>query len=85
MTATTAAASDAAKAAVFVQSEAYEGTRINGPDFNNRHSLEQLLKSYETIGFQANGLARAIELIDKMVSHPRELSLSLESRVRTPP
>ncbi|GAA5833337.1 hypothetical protein JCM3766R1_005471 [Sporobolomyces carnicolor] len=66
MTATTAAASDAAKAAVFVQSEAYEGTRINGPDFNNRHSLEQLLKSYETIGFQANGLARAIELIDKM-------------------
>ncbi|GAA5874631.1 hypothetical protein JCM16303_002930 [Sporobolomyces ruberrimus] len=64
--AATSSASDAAKAAVFVQSEAYEGTKIRGPDFNQRHSLEQLLKTYETIGFQANGLARAIELIDKM-------------------
>lgn len=62
-----ASASEAAKAAVFVQSEAYEGTRIKGPDFNERHTLEQLLQSYEKIGFQANGLSRAIELIDKMV------------------
>jgi len=60
-------ASEAAKAAVFVQSEQYEGTRISGPDFNLRHSLEQLLQSYSTIGFQANGLSRAIELINKML------------------
>ncbi|GAA5820061.1 hypothetical protein JCM11251_005467 [Rhodosporidiobolus azoricus] len=64
--ASTSAAPDAAKAAVFVQSEAYDGTRIKGPDFNQPHDLDTLLKSYETIGFQANGLARAMELINKM-------------------
>lgn len=58
---------DAAKAAVFVQSEQYEGTRIKGPDFNEPQTLESLLQSYERIGFQANGLARAMELVDKMV------------------
>ncbi|GAA5875297.1 hypothetical protein JCM3774_005772 [Rhodotorula dairenensis] len=57
---------EAAKAAVFVQSEDYQGTRIQGPDFNHPHSLDDLLSSYERIGFQANGLARAIQLIDKM-------------------
>ena len=65
-------ASNDAKAAVFVKSTPYEGTRIRGPDFNLPHELEDLLKSYETIGFQANGLARAMELVNKMVSalHP---------------
>ncbi|POY74662.1 putative Deoxyhypusine synthase [Rhodotorula taiwanensis] len=57
---------EAAKAAVFVQSEDYQGTRIKGPDFNEPHSLQDLLDSYERIGFQANGLARAIQLIEKM-------------------
>lgn len=57
-----------AKAAVFVKSEDFQGTRIRGPDFNIPHELDALLKSYETIGFQANGLARAMELINKMVS-----------------
>ncbi|ORY89466.1 Deoxyhypusine synthase [Leucosporidium creatinivorum] len=55
-----------AKAAVFVKSEDFQGTRIRGPDFNIPHELDALLKSYETIGFQANGLARAMELINKM-------------------
>lgn len=55
-----------AKDAVFVQSEAYDGTRIQGPDFNLPIELQDLLGSYEKIGFQANGLARAMELIDKM-------------------
>ncbi|KAM0753384.1 Deoxyhypusine synthase [Meredithblackwellia eburnea MCA 4105] len=57
---------DSAKAAVFVQSEAYDGVRIKGPDFNIPHELDALLKSYDTIGFQATGLSRAIELVNKM-------------------
>lgn len=60
-------AAEQAKAAVFVQSEQYDGPRIRGPDFNEPHSLDDLLKSYERIGFQANGLARAMHLIEKMV------------------
>ncbi|BGP55645.1 hypothetical protein JCM8202_002111 [Rhodotorula sphaerocarpa] len=59
-------AAEQAKAAVFVQSEQYDGPRIRGPDFNEPHSLDDLLKSYERIGFQANGLARAMHLIEKM-------------------
>ncbi|UOH84296.1 deoxyhypusine synthase [Cryptococcus neoformans] len=34
---------------------------VKGPDFNKPIDLEALLKSYETIGFQATGLARAIQ------------------------
>jgi len=71
-------AADQAKANVFVQSEAYQGTRIQGPDFNEPHSLQQLLDSYQRIGFQANGLARAIELIDKMVRSPSSLPRALK-------
>ncbi|GAA5877139.1 hypothetical protein JCM3774_003312 [Rhodotorula dairenensis] len=41
---------EAAKAAVFVQCEDYQGTRIKGPDFNQPHSLQDLLNSYERIG-----------------------------------
>lgn len=62
-------ASEAAKQAIFVKSEAYEGVKISGPDFNEELSLSELLSSYGTIGFQANSLARAIEIINKMVSH----------------
>lgn len=56
-----------AKDAVFVKSEVYEGTRVKGPDFNTPMGLDELLQSYATTGFQATGLARAMELIDKMV------------------
>lgn len=60
-------ASQAAKDAIFVPSQPFEGIRIQGPDFNIPIELNDLLKSYETIGFQATGLSRAIELINKMV------------------
>lgn len=46
---------------------------VKGPDFNKPIDLEALLKSYETIGFQATGLARAIRVVDEMASfdaHP---------------
>ncbi|KAK4054432.1 Deoxyhypusine synthase [Microbotryomycetes sp. JL201] len=59
-------ASQSAKDAVFVKSEEYDGTCIHGPDFDDEHSLEELLRSYERIGFQANGLARAMHIINKM-------------------
>ncbi|OWZ70121.1 deoxyhypusine synthase [Cryptococcus neoformans] len=39
---------------------------VKGPDFNKPIDLEALLKSYETIGFQATGLARAIQVVDEM-------------------
>lgn len=60
-------ASQAAKDAIFVASESYSGTEIKGPNFNVELTLEGLLESYGRIGFQANGVSRAIELINKMV------------------
>lgn len=74
-------ASQAAKDAIFVPSQPFEGVRIQGPDFNIPIELNELLKSYETIGFQATGLARAIELINKMVSYTTHPSWDDLSRI----
>lgn len=41
---------------------------VQGPDFDTPLSLDQLLKSYERIGFQANSLGKAIDIVNKMVS-----------------
>jgi hypothetical protein len=59
-----------AQAALFVKSEdlSETGTKIRGPDFNMPHELQDLLNSYATIGFQASGLTKAIEIINRMVS-----------------
>ncbi|GBE79441.1 Deoxyhypusine synthase [Sparassis latifolia] len=39
---------------------------VEGPNFDEPMSLHQLLGSYKRIGFQANSLAKAIEIVDKM-------------------
>lgn len=50
---------------------------VEGPNFDTPLSLLQFLKSYERIGFQANSLGRAINIVNKMVS--------LAGNERTPP
>ncbi|TIA95155.1 hypothetical protein E3P94_03848 [Wallemia ichthyophaga] len=54
---------DAANAAVFVKSDPVPDSArlVQGPDFEQPQSLQGLLSAYETIGFQATGLARAVE------------------------
>ncbi|ODN87755.1 deoxyhypusine synthase [Cryptococcus wingfieldii CBS 7118] len=54
--------------AVLMPSEALpeNAVHIKGPDFNNAIDLEALLKGYETIGFQATGLSRAVQIIEEM-------------------
>jgi deoxyhypusine synthase len=41
---------------------------IVGPDLSSPVDLGALLGSYETIGFQATGLAKAIKVVEEMVS-----------------
>ncbi|KAN0066258.1 Deoxyhypusine synthase [Thecaphora frezii] len=64
------AAAAAAAAAVFVHSQPLpEGTpTINGPDFEkqNPNDLAALLCSMSTVGFQASGVSRAVEIIEQM-------------------
>ncbi len=70
MASTEPAASTAhAHGSVLMPSEALPANSIHvaGPDFNNPIDLQDLLRSYETIGFQATGLAKAIRVIDRMV------------------
>lgn len=73
---TNAASSDtnAAHASVLMPSEAIpeDALHIKGPDFNNAITLQDLLTSYEKIGFQATGLAKAIKIIEDMVRFLRQ-------------
>jgi deoxyhypusine synthase len=58
-----------ASAAVLQPSEPVSDSAISvqGPDFEKKPSLQELLKSYERIGFQASSLGRAIEIVNRMV------------------
>ena len=40
---------------------------VEGPNFDTPVSLDGLLASYTRIGFQANSLGRAIDIVNKMV------------------
>ena len=66
-----------ASAAVLKQSEPVpdEAIAVQGPNFDERLTLETLLDSYERIGFQANSLGKAINIVNKMVSAPLSLSV----------
>ncbi|KAJ8583764.1 Deoxyhypusine synthase [Rhizopogon salebrosus TDB-379] len=57
-----------ASAAVLQPSEPVSDSAISvqGPDFEKKPSLQELLKSYERIGFQASSLGRAIEIVNRM-------------------
>lgn len=59
-----------AHASVLMPSESVgpNAVHVKGPDLSKPIGLEDLLRSYETIGFQATGLARAIQVVEEMVS-----------------
>lgn len=59
------------KEAVLLPSEKTEDTNpvVKGYDFNNGVNWEELLGTYQNIGFQATNFGRAVEEINKMVKH----------------
>lgn len=58
-----------ASAAVLQPSEPIpaDAVSVEGPNFEKNLSLQDFIASYERIGFQANSLGRAIEIVNKMV------------------
>lgn len=58
-----------AEAAVLLQSVEMpeDAVLIQGPDFNKKLSLSDLMASYRTMGFQASGLGEAIDIVEQMV------------------
>ncbi|KAH7916092.1 DHS-like NAD/FAD-binding domain-containing protein [Hygrophoropsis aurantiaca] len=57
-----------ASAAVLQPSEPIPETAVSvqGPNFEQNLSLQEFLKSYERIGFQANSLGKAIDIVNRM-------------------
>jgi deoxyhypusine synthase len=68
-----------ASAAVLQRSDPISDNAISvqGPNFDTPLSLLQFLQSYERIGFQANSLGRAIDIVNKMVGSPSIFCVSL--------
>jgi len=58
--------SEIAKEAVFKESEEVSGISIKGYNFNEGLNFPEFLKAYESTGFQASNLAKAVEIIKKM-------------------
>lgn len=60
----------AASAAVLKPSDPVpeSAVSVQGPNFDSPPSLDDLLESYKRIGFQANSLGKAIDIVNKMVS-----------------
>lgn len=58
-----------ASAAVLKPSDpvARDAVSVQGPDFDQKHTFQEFMSSYERIGFQANSLGKAIDIVDKMV------------------
>jgi len=65
----------AAQAAILKGSEPVpsDAVPVRGPDFESEISLQNFLKSYENIGFQATSFGRAIEIVNNMVSRKNSL------------
>jgi len=59
----------AAAAAVLLPSAPVSDAAVSvqGPDFDYPQTLQSLLQSYERIGFQANSLGKAINVVNQMV------------------
>ena len=45
----------------------HDAVPVQGPNFENKLSFQDFMTSYERIGFQANSLGKAIDIVDKMV------------------
>ena len=79
------ASTSSAHASVLKPSQALpdDAIHIKGPDLSHAIGLQELLESYERIGFQATGLARAIKIVEEMVrASLRPWSLLNEQRQR---
>ena len=72
-----------ASAAVLKQSDPIpdEAVAVQGPNFEEHPTLDTLLESYERIGFQANSLGKAINIVNKMVGAPLSMHVAKQLSV----
>ncbi len=68
-----------ARKAIFKKANEIPGKTIKGPDFNKNITLSNLIDSYETIGFQASNLSKAINIIKTMRKNKAKIYLAYTS------
>jgi deoxyhypusine synthase len=73
--------SEKAKEAVFKESEEASGISIKGYNFNNGLNFSEFLKAYESTGFQASNLTKAVEIIKKMRGEKAFIYLGYTSNI----
>ncbi|MFB6216176.1 MAG: deoxyhypusine synthase family protein, partial [Candidatus Aenigmatarchaeota archaeon] len=61
--------------------EGYEGEEVKGYDFRGNFSLEDLLDSYGTTGFQATHMKEAIDIIRQMRDDDAKIFLTFTSNI----
>jgi len=61
--------------------EEHSGEEVKGYDFRGEFSLEELLESYGTTGFQATHLKEAIEIVEKMREEDAKIFLTFTSNI----
>ena len=66
---------------VFHKSEEIQGTRIKGYDFNKGVDYSKIVQSFESSGFQATHLSKAIEIINEMISKKATIYLGYTSNM----
>ena len=63
------------------KSEEINGIAIKGYDFNQGVDYNKLLDSFASTGFQATGLSKAIEIVDKMIKNDAFIYLGYTSNM----
>ncbi len=74
---------ETARENIFFNSEEPEGDAVIGYDFNKGVDYDKILESYLATGFQATHLAKAIEIINKMIDEKATIYLGYTSNLVT--
>ncbi len=61
--------------------EGYDGEEVKGPEMDGEFSLEELMDSYRTTGFQATHLAEAVDIVKEMRGEDAKIFLTFTSNI----
>ena len=72
---------EVARKNLFRKSEELNGISIKGYDFNKGVDYSKIVKGFESVGFQASQLSKAVEIVNKMISEKAFIFLGYTSNM----
>lgn len=72
---------DKARENIMKKSKDFNGTKVEGYNFNNGTDYEKLIESLKTTGFQATEFAKAIEIVKEMIKENSHIYLGYTSNM----